>query len=97
MHLLYWESIREAKNSGLRLFDLGRSDSHQAGLIEFKTRWGAAQSALTYLRSKESGSSGHIFDHAGGNWKRQMLQSAFARAPAGVLSALGNFLYKHVG
>jgi hypothetical protein len=97
MHLLYWESIRDAKNSGLRLFDLGRSDSHQAGLIEFKTRWGAAQSALTYLRCTESGRSGHIFDYAGGGWKMQMLQSACAKAPASVLSALGNFLYKHVG
>jgi len=97
MHLLYWESIRDAKNSGLQLFDLGRSDSHQAGLIAFKTRWGAAQSALTYLRSTELGSSRHIFDHAERSWKMQMLGSAFAKAPASVLSALGNFLYKHVG
>jgi hypothetical protein len=97
MHLLYWESIRDAKNSGLRLFDLGRSDSHQAGLIEFKARWGAAQSALTYLRCTESASSGHIFDQAKGSWKMEMLKSGFAKAPASVLSALGNFLYKHVG
>lgn len=97
MHLLYWESIRDAKNSGLRLFDLGRSDSHQAGLIEFKTRWGAAQSSLTYLRSTESGISGHIFDHAGVSWKMEMLHRAIAKAPVGVLSALGNVFYKHVG
>src|ERR1035438_3748277 len=47
MHLLYWESIRDAKNLGLRTFDLGRSDVEQAGLIKFKSRWGAQQMTLT--------------------------------------------------
>jgi CelD/BcsL family acetyltransferase involved in cellulose biosynthesis len=97
MHLLYWESIRDAKNSGLRMFDLGRSDARQAGLIKFKSRWGATQSALTYSRYAESGNSEHIFDHDGTNWKMRMLKSGFGQAPSFVLSALGNLLYKHVG
>jgi hypothetical protein len=97
MHLLYWETIRDAKNSGLHMFDLGRSDAHQAGLIKFKSRWGATQSALTYSRYVGSGNSEHIFDHGGTNWKIRMLKCGFGQAPPSVLSVLGNLLYKHVG
>jgi hypothetical protein len=97
MHLLFWESIQDAKNCGLRMFDLGRSDARQAGLIKFKSRWGATQSGLTYLRYAESGNSEHIFDHDGTNWKMRILKRGFGQAPCSVLSALGSLLYKHVG
>ena len=70
MHLLYWESIRDAKNLGLRTFDLGRTDAEQAGLIKFKSRWGAKQSTLTYTRFVIKGHSRHIFDQKGSGWKR---------------------------
>jgi CelD/BcsL family acetyltransferase involved in cellulose biosynthesis len=97
MHLLYWKSIQEAKNSGLQIFDLGRSDADQAGLITFKGRWGAAQSTLTYMRFAASGRAEHMFDPAGTSWKMRIAKQAFAHAPADVLSAVGKFLYKHVG
>src|SRR5207249_11725988 len=44
MHLLYWNSIQDAKRWGLRFFDLGRTDVQQAGLVIFKKRWGAVES-----------------------------------------------------
>src|SRR5262249_31752032 len=44
MQLLYWKAIEEAKVSGLRCFDLGRTESHQIGLVTFKRRWGAKES-----------------------------------------------------
>jgi hypothetical protein len=97
MHLLYWESIRDAKNSGLRVFDLGRTDAHQAGLVQFKSRWGASRSTLTYSRFIKSGTPEHIFEHASESWKMRMLKYAFGHAPTRVLSAIGNLLYKHVG
>jgi hypothetical protein len=97
MHLLYWKAIQDAKNSGLRTFDLGRSDSGQDGLITFKNRWGATQSRLTYLRFGAAGNAEHIFDPAGGSWKMRIVKQIFRRAPHRLLSALGGILYKHVG
>jgi len=97
MHLLYWESIRDAKNLGLRRFDLGRTDAEQAGLIRFKSRWGAEQSTLTYTRFATKGHSQHIFDQNGSAWKMRLLKHAFAVAPRRLLPTLGSFLYRHAG
>ena len=97
MHLLYWESIRDAKHLGLRTFDLGRTDVEQTGLIKFKSRWGAEQSTLTYTRFATKGHSQHIFDQNGSAWKMRLLKHAFAVAPRRLLPALGGFLYKHAG
>lgn len=97
MHLLYWRSIEDAKKSGLRVFDLGRSDGDQTGLITFKSRWGAAQSKLTYWRLTPSGNAVHIFDPAARTWRTRVAKQVFSYAPARVLSALGTVLYKHIG
>jgi lipid II:glycine glycyltransferase (peptidoglycan interpeptide bridge formation enzyme) len=97
MHLLYWESIQDAKKLGLRTFDLGRSDAEQAGLIKFKSRWGAQQSTLTYTRFAMTGDSRHIFDQNGAGWKIRMLRHAFGVTPRGLLPVIGNLLYKHAG
>jgi lipid II:glycine glycyltransferase (peptidoglycan interpeptide bridge formation enzyme) len=97
MHLLYWESIRDAKNCGLRTFDLGRTDAHQSGLIRFKSRWGAQESTLTYWRYAETGHSNHVFDQAATSWKMRVLKRAFACAPPVALPMLGSLLYKHAG
>jgi len=97
MHLLYWESIQDAKKLGLRTFDLGRSDAGQAGLIKFKSRWGALESTLTYTRFAMTGDARHIFDQHGTGWKLRMLRQAFGLTPHRLLPAIGSFLYKHAG
>jgi CelD/BcsL family acetyltransferase involved in cellulose biosynthesis len=97
MHLLYWESIRDAKSLGLRTFDLGRTDAQQAGLIQFKGRWGATQSTLTYTRFAVTGHSRHIFDQNGTGWKMRVLKQAFAITPRALLPSIGSLLYKHAG
>jgi len=96
-HLLYWKSIQDAKNSGLRTFDLGRSDAHQTGLITFKSRWGSTKATLTYARFAVSKNFRDAFDSVGAGWKARIAKHAFAHAPSGVLSVLGNLLYKHAG
>jgi CelD/BcsL family acetyltransferase involved in cellulose biosynthesis len=99
MQLLYWKSIQEAKNADLQVFDLGRSDAHQSGLITFKRRWGATESTLTYCRCTASNRRPHIFDPGGASssWKMRMAKRAFAHVPADFLSIVGTLLYKHVG
>jgi lipid II:glycine glycyltransferase (peptidoglycan interpeptide bridge formation enzyme) len=96
MHLLFWKSIQEAKNDGLRIFDLGRSDMDNEGLITFKNRWGATASELTYARTPVSGNSGAA-KNASSGWKERLTKQAFTRVPDSILHSVGNILYKHVG
>lgn len=91
-HFLFWKSIQDAKDQGMREFDLGRSETDNAGLITFKDRWGAAKSTVHYWEYP----GGHT-KPVGSDWKFQMIKQLCAHAPDSVLSAVGNLLYKHVG
>ena len=89
---LFWQAIRQAKNEQFSEFDLGRSEPDNAGLIQFKDRWGAARSTLTYLRfplrqaaAARSATQGPVVKYL------------FAHAPDSLLAAAGRILYKHVG
>lgn len=98
MHLLFWKAIQEAKKSRLAVFDFGRTDADQDGLITFKRRWGATQSRLTYCRYVLPGTSPGFLDPATGkNWKTQLAKQLFARMPSAVLAAIGDKLYRHIG
>lgn len=91
VHLLFWNSIREAKEAGLKCFDLGRSDEDNPGLITFKDRWGAARSKLNYVRYSP-GSPQVPASH----WKLRLSKQVFAHAPDWFVSAASSVLYKHV-
>ncbi len=93
MQLLFWKSIQEAKNNGLKEFDMGRSDSDNAGLVEFKDRWGATRSKLTYLRYPASVAT----KATGEGWGVRIAKQLFLHMPDGFLEAAGKLLYRHVG
>ncbi len=97
MHLLFWRAIQEAKESGLRQFDLGRSDLDNEGLITFKDRWGATRSTVDYLRHAGSGRLPIDPKQTSADWKSRFAKQVFTRAPDGFLSLAANLLYKHVG
>jgi CelD/BcsL family acetyltransferase involved in cellulose biosynthesis len=97
MHLLFWTVIQEAKASGLRRLDFGRTDAGQDGLTTFKKRWGAVESVLTYSRFGQSEKSTHLFDLPATQWKTKAAKSVLAILPSGVLARVGTFLYRHVG
>jgi CelD/BcsL family acetyltransferase involved in cellulose biosynthesis len=93
MHLLFWKTIQEAKNKGLNEFDLGRSDADNAGLVEFKDRWGATRSTLDYLRYPPAAVK--LDSHEG--WGVRVAKQLFHHLPDGFLEAAGKLLYRHVG
>ena len=97
MHLLFWNSIQEARQMGLQTFDFGRTDAGQTGLTTFKRRWGAVESSLVYSRYAASHNSNHVFDLPVDSWKSRIAKRTLRRLPLGVLSLLGNALYRHVG
>jgi hypothetical protein len=97
MHLLFWRAIQEAKELGLRQFDLGRSDVDNEGLITFKDRWGATRSSLGYLRHAGPGRLPIAPKQTSTDWKSRFAKQVFTHAPNGFLSLAANVLYKHVG
>lgn len=92
MHLLFWKSIQEAKQDNLQVFDFGRSDFDNPGLLTFKDRWGATRSPLTYSRFSIAPPI-----PAAAGWKQQMAGRIFSRLPDRLLCSAGNLLYKHLG
>jgi hypothetical protein len=97
MHLLLWKSIQEAKQDGLRLFDLGRSDWGNSGLLTFKDRWGASRSTLEYSRIGRAISSSVAHSSHQTNWRERVVRSIFRHAPDRVFSSLGTLFYRHIG
>jgi CelD/BcsL family acetyltransferase involved in cellulose biosynthesis len=92
MQLLLWHAIEEAKRDGLTEFDLGRSDSTNQGLIDFKRRWGATQTELVYLRLVSVSSRSHaVFVGA------RIAGHLIALAPRGVITTIARFIYRHLG
>jgi len=92
VQLLLWRAIEEAKRDGLSEFDMGRCDWDNRGLIDFKSRWGAAQSELVYMRypTRRSRSSAVA---VGTRVARQI----FALAPDRLIVTVGRALYRHFG
>ena len=97
MHLLFWRAIQEAKNSGLNYFDFGRTDAEQTGLINFKGRWGAAESVLDYSRYSATDSANHLFDLQTGTRKAKAVKFILSQLPSGLVARIGRLLYPHVG
>jgi hypothetical protein len=83
MQLLLWTAIEDAKAAGMVELDLGRSDLDEAGLIQFKDRWGAQGRELAYYRYPTA---------AHPNPKLSLL----GKLPKPVLIAMGRLLYRHM-
>jgi CelD/BcsL family acetyltransferase involved in cellulose biosynthesis len=97
MHLLFWNSIQEAKHAGLRRFDFGRTDADQQGLITFKGRWGAAESVLDYARYSAGAPGTHALDLPAGQWKIRAAKFVVSHLPSIVVSGIGRVIYGHAG
>jgi CelD/BcsL family acetyltransferase involved in cellulose biosynthesis len=94
-HLLFWKSIQDAKRDGLRLFDLGRSECDNEGLIKFKERWGSTCSTLTYSRFSVLPPS-NILESSLAKYARQITSGMVPCLPSWVLRLVGSALYRHV-
>ncbi len=97
MHLLLWTSIHEAKKDGMSVFDLGRSDCDDQGLITFKERWGAERAPLTYLRWSPNELPGRAYLSSAEQAKSRTVRTLLQYLPAPVLRAAGTLFYKHAG
>jgi hypothetical protein len=92
MQFLFWKAIQGAKDIGLEQMDLGRSDLDNEGLIDFKDRFGADRSTVTYWRYPNRPPS-----QAGSLGRSRFAKQIFAGLPDSVLTTAGKLLYRHMG
>lgn len=90
---LFWKAIQEAKDEGMRRFDLGRSDIDNDGLMAFKSRLGAVKSSVTYWRC----SSSETDKRPGSERLAKIGKYIFSRLPDVALVESGKVMYKHMG
>jgi Acetyltransferase (GNAT) domain len=89
---LIWRAILSAKQQNATIFDFGRSDLDNQGLITFKNRWGTSKSQITYYRYpqvSESEDRPRILV--------KLARKALASLPDSLLIAAGRLLYRHIG
>jgi hypothetical protein len=92
MPFLFWKTIQDAKQTGARELDLGRSDCDNTGLIGFKEHWGAVRSTLMYWRASAEAPA-----PSDGSRMAGLARRVFARLPRGLRRVVGNALYPHLG
>jgi len=90
-NLLFWEGIRWGCQNGFSVFDMGRTEVGNAGLRNFKSRWGAVEEPLYYsiLSSK--------LIHSSNGKLEFFLHSVIQHSPLWVCRLSGELLYRHVG
>jgi lipid II:glycine glycyltransferase (peptidoglycan interpeptide bridge formation enzyme) len=89
--LLLWRAIQDAVEHGIVSLDMGRSDLENRGLIEFKERWGATATTLTYWRTTDD-------EHPTRRpWQPQIVKHIVSATPFPILRVVGNVLYRHFG
>jgi CelD/BcsL family acetyltransferase involved in cellulose biosynthesis len=90
---LFWKTIEEAKQAGMRRLDLGRSDLDNPGLIAFKDRLGAERTLLRYYRFPAARAQASRF----GSQKKTLANRVMKYLPDTALVAAGKLLYRHIG
>lgn len=93
---LFWRSIQEAKENGLRWFDLGRSDYSNPGLITFKDRWGAERSELEYSRLMDPALLKEGYKDGSKSAPSRAVLRVVSYLPNRLFAAAGELLYKHI-
>jgi len=91
-HLILWDAIKWGAENGLELFDFGRTDISNTGLLSFKRAWGGQERDLHYYRLSYNGERGMRE-----NTSPAIFQYALRRLPLPILRFMGNRLYRHMG
>ena len=90
---LLWRAIQKGKSSGVRTFDLGRTDCFNQGLTDFKERWNSTQALLTYWQYPAP-ARGLCLDDG---LALKLGKYFFGLLPDSMLRVAGNLLYRHIG
>ncbi len=89
-NLLLWHAIRWGCEQGYRLFDWGRTDLHNQGLLAFKRAWGSEERLIRYSVVADQPPSGRLVGST-----QRLLSSVITHSPSWVCRTIGELLYAH--
>jgi hypothetical protein len=89
---LFWRAIAAAKSNGANLFDMGRTQQDNAGLLAFKNQWVPQPKRLVYWQYPYASSLDSV-----GDWKLKIAKGAFSLMPGRLLTIIGELVYRHIG
>jgi CelD/BcsL family acetyltransferase involved in cellulose biosynthesis len=93
-HLVIWETIKQACDSGCRLLDFGRCSPENEGLRAFKKRWSADESEYPYYFYP---SISGVPTLMGDNLRYKIMNVFTMLMPSFASEAIGSILFKHMG
>jgi CelD/BcsL family acetyltransferase involved in cellulose biosynthesis len=88
--LLLWRAIAAAKSTKAQIFDFGRTEADNPGLISFKDKWAPRSNPLVYLRFPHRALHGEARN-------LRVVKQIFARMPEKLLAITGSLIYRHIG
>ena len=91
-NLIMWETMKWYRGQGFKNLNLGRTESDNRGLLQFKRSWGGTESVIQYYRY-DLRKTRLVRLHKNSDHPNRL----FARAPVGVLRLVGRLFYKHIG
>jgi lipid II:glycine glycyltransferase (peptidoglycan interpeptide bridge formation enzyme) len=93
-HLLTWEMIKKAYDTGVTKLDFGRCSPDNEGLRTWKKRWSACEFEYPYYFYPTLSGVPTLM----GNTMKYRAMNMFTRVmPRFASTAIGSFLYKHLG
>jgi FemAB-related protein (PEP-CTERM system-associated) len=93
-NLLMWTAIVWGCEHGCQILDMGRTARENAGLMEFKRRWGAIQEPLPYYYYPATAG---LVATSEQSRKFRLLTSCWRHLPIKIAGPLGGRLYRHLG
>lgn len=92
VHFLYWEIIKWSHSSGYKVFDLGRTDTGNEGLMSFKNSWGMEMMDIPQYFFPERKTI-----PIKGSFIHKVAETIFSKSPDFAAKILGDICYAHLG
>lgn len=93
-HFLYWNAIQAAFHGGFKVFDFGRTDSRNEGLMRFKNSWGTEVTELPHYFWPKAPKAISGSDEA---VSVRLIKAACRHAPDFLQKIIGGVCYRHMG
>jgi len=91
-NLVMWEALKWYAQNGFKVFDFGRTESENEGLLQFKQGWGVKEEPINYYKY-DSVNDAFLKDNTD-LWVGAKL---FGKMPIPILKFTGYLLYRHMG
>jgi hypothetical protein len=93
-NLIMWDAILNFRAKGMSELSLGRTDSHNPGLLQFKRGWGGVEYGVAYHRIGICKAlKPRRAEHAPEGLREKLLRNL----PVGFLRGIGSVTYRHFG